>query len=130
MSPSVCLPVGDGCWRGSNFIGFTFKEKIWLGKKKTKKILGENFKACGLAGLFVWVNEMRGQACHNPNAQRGNKFPEADLHNSIRNGPKGSVTKIILSDRLQALYFKLKTHSAADSKDKGNKVSAILLWSL
>lgn len=43
------------------------------------------------------VNEMRGLVSHNSNAQRGNKFPKADLHNSIRNGPNKSVTKTILS---------------------------------
>lgn len=93
---SECMSVrGRGVlWGGevSNVISSTFKErKLWrktsLPVKCAKKNL-HNLKAFRLAGLFVWVNEMRGQACHNPNAQRGNKFPKADLHNSIRNGPK------------------------------------------
>lgn len=46
------------------------RENNSFNKNALKKIL-HNFKAFGLAGLFVWVNEMRGQACRNPNAQRG-----------------------------------------------------------
>ena len=80
---------------------------------------------------------MRGQACHNPNAQRGNKFLKADLHNSIRNGPKGSVTKIILSEWAQALYFKLKhtharthtrTNTDGSSRFKGGQRKQSLLY--
>lgn len=73
---------------------------------------------------------MRGHPCPDPDAQRGNTFPKADLHNSIHNGHRGSVTKIILSGRLQALYVRLKTHTAAGFyEDKGNKLSAVFLKS-
>ena len=140
---SECLPEEEGCcdggWVGgvSNFISSTFKEnldgeKIW---KKTshsaecaKKKIPHNSKAFGLAGLFVRVNEMRGQPCHNPNAQRGNTFPKADLHNSIRNGPKGSVTKIILSDCLQALYIKLETHSSSMTQRRTKGTTSLLCF--
>lgn len=62
----------------------------------------------------------------------GNKFPKADLHNSIRirNGPKGSATKIILSDWLQALCFKLKTHSSRFKGGQRKQKSLLIFYSL
>lgn len=139
VSVCVCAWLWKrGVGRGSAILSVLHLKKFWLGKNmKENKSLSEmcskflhNFKAFGLAGLFVWVNEMRGQACHNPNAQCGNKFPKADLHNSIRNGPKGSVTKIILSDWLQALYFKLKTHSSRFKRGQRKQKSLLVFCSL
>lgn len=56
-----------------------------------------------------------------PNAQCKNKFPQADLHNTVHTEPKGSVTEIILSDWLQAFHLKLKIQLSRHGEVKGNK---------